>query len=184
VGRTLIAGFGNSLRGDDAFGVDVINRLAERGVARAGVDLMEVGTGGIRLAQELLTPCDRLIIVDAMTRGGAPGTLYVLEVEKVESVAQIDMHLAIPSRALSAAQALGVLPPTVILVGCEPLQVDELLSDLSEPVSRAVDEAVNRIEEILQSSPPSGAARGTSAHTPLSASAPALRGAPTFLALE
>ena len=149
--RTLIAGFGNSLRGDDAFGVDVIHRLGERGVARAGVDLMEVGTGGIRLAQELLTPCDRLIIVDAMTRGSPPGTVCVLKVEQVESAPQIDMHLAIPSRALAAAQALGVLPPTVILIGCEPLQVDELLSDLSEPVRRAVDEAVARIEEILQS---------------------------------
>ncbi len=150
MGRTLIAGFGNSLRGDDAFGIEVIGRLAERGVAREDVDLMEVGTGGIRLAQELLTPCERLIIVDAMTRGAAPGTVYVLEVEKVESVSQIDMHLAIPSRALSAAQALGVLPPTVVLIGCEPLQVDELLSELSEPVSRAIDEAVRRIEEILQ----------------------------------
>lgn len=160
MGRTLIAGFGNSLRGDDAFGVDVIRMLAIRGVAKAGVDLMEVGTAGIRLAQELLTPCERLIVVDAMTRGGAPGTLYVLEVEKVESVAQIDMHLAIPSRALSAAQALGVLPPTVVMIGCEPLQVDELLSELSEPVSRAVDEAARRIMEIL------------SAEVSLSASAP------------
>jgi len=154
VGRTLIAGFGNSLRGDDAFGVDVVRRLADRGAAQPGVDLMEVGTGGIRLAQELLTPCERLIIVDAMTRGGAPGTLYVLDVEKVERVAQIDMHLAIPSRALSAAQALGVLPQTVVLIGCEPLQVDELLSELSEPVSRAVDEAVRRIEEILSAKVP------------------------------
>jgi hydrogenase maturation protease len=160
--RTLIAGFGNSLRGDDAFGVDVIHRLAERGVAGPGVDLMEVGTSGLRLAQELLTPCDRLIIVDAMTRGGAPGTLYVLEVDHVESAPQIDMHLAIPSRALAAAQALGVLPPTVILIGCEPLEVDELLSELSEPVRQAVDEAVARIADILQSngSPASASSRG------------------------
>lgn len=148
--RTLIAGFGNSLRGDDAFGVDVIHRLAEHGVARPGIDLMEVGTGGIRLAQELLTPCDRLIVVDAMTRGGPPGSLYVLEVDDVESAPQIDMHLAIPSRALAAAKALGVLPASVILIGCEPLQVDDLLTELSAPVSRAVDDAVARIEEILQ----------------------------------
>lgn len=163
MGRTLIAGFGNSLRGDDAFGVEVIHRLAERGVAGPGVDLMEVGTGGIRLAQELLTPCDRLIIVDAMTRGGSPGTVYVLEVDQVEPVQQIDMHLAIPSRALAAAQALGVLPASVIVIGCEPLQVDELLSELSEPVRRAVDDAVARIEEILQSS-----------DSPVSASSPGI----------
>ena len=48
------------------------------------VELMEVGTAGIRLAQELLTPCDRLIIVDAMRRGDVPGTVYVVQVESVD----------------------------------------------------------------------------------------------------
>src|SRR5262245_35654245 len=67
--RTLVAGFGNVLRADDGFGVEVLRRLRERGPI-PGVDLIEIGTAGIRLAQELLTPYDRLIVVDAMTRGG------------------------------------------------------------------------------------------------------------------
>ena len=50
--RTLIAGFGNVLRGDDGFGVAVLRRLAERGLASESVELLDVGTGGIRLAQE------------------------------------------------------------------------------------------------------------------------------------
>jgi hydrogenase maturation protease len=66
--RTLVAGFGNVLRGDDGFGVAVIRRLQETELPLADVELMEVGTAGIRLAQELLTPYDRLIIVDAMAR--------------------------------------------------------------------------------------------------------------------
>ena len=107
--RTLIAGFGNVLRGDDGFGVEVVRRLGEDGLP-AGVDLMEVGTAGIRLAQELLTPYDRLIIVDAMARGGAPGTVYVTAVESVESAAEVDLHLAVPARALSVAKALGPCP--------------------------------------------------------------------------
>lgn len=154
--RTLIAGFGNVLRGDDAFGIEVIHRLEALGVGRVGrtgvqtsIELMEVGTGGIRLAQELLTPCDCLIIADAVTRGGAPGTVYVLEVESVELVNAVDMHVAIPSQALSVAQALGVLPPRVFLVGCEPLVVDELVWDISAPVRAAVDVAVARIQDLL-----------------------------------
>ncbi|MGI8548838.1 MAG: hydrogenase maturation protease [Gemmatimonadaceae bacterium] len=155
--RTLIAGFGNVLRGDDAFGVEVIHRLETLGVGRVdvhvdaqpGIELMEVGTGGIRLAQELLTPCDCLIIADAITRGGAPGTVYVLEVESVERVNQVDMHVAIPSHALSVAQALGVLPPRVVLVGCEPLVVDELMWDVSAPVRAAVEVAVEQIQNLL-----------------------------------
>ncbi len=153
MGRTLIAGFGNTLRGDDGFGVEVVRRLGDAGVARPGVELMEVGTAGIRLAQELLTPCDLLIIADAMTRGGAPGTVYVLEVDAVEAVQRVDMHVAIPSHALSVAKALGVLPAKVVLVGCEPMQVDEMTCDLTgeltPPVLAAVDVAVRRIHHLL-----------------------------------
>src|SRR5262249_60567317 len=108
--RTLIAGFGNVLRGDDGFGVEVIRRLEQRGPA-PGVELMEVGTAGVRLAQELLTPCDRLIIVDAMSRGGAPGTLYGVQGESVESVGEGDLHLAVPSRALAVAKGLRAPAP-------------------------------------------------------------------------
>ena len=148
--RTLIAGFGNELRGDDGFGVAVIRRLEEVGPLGDGVCLMAVGTGGIRLAQELLTPCDRLIVVDAMTRGGEPGAVYVLEVEGVEDVAAVDLHLAVPARALAVAKALGVLPPRVFMVGCEPGEVDELTMDLSPPVRAAVDAAVRRIRHLVE----------------------------------
>jgi len=153
LGRTLIAGFGNTLRGDDGFGIEVVRRLGDDGVGGPGIELMEVGTAGIRLAQELLTPCDLLIIADAMTRGGAPGTVYMLEVDAVEAVQRVDMHVAIPSHALSVAKALDVLPAKVILVGCEPMTVDEMTCDLTgeltPPVRAAVDVAVRRIHHLL-----------------------------------
>jgi hydrogenase maturation protease len=146
--RTLIAGFGNVLRGDDGFGVEVVRRLGELGPL-PGVDLMEVGTAGIRLAQELLTPYDRLVIVDAMTRGGPPGTVYVTAVESVESAAEVDLHLAVPARALSVAKALGALPREVFIVGCEPVEVDELTTALTPSVQAAVDTALGHIERLL-----------------------------------
>ena len=150
--RTLIAGFGNVLRGDDGFGVEVVRRLGEDGVP-PGVDLMEVGTAGIRLAQELLTPYDRLVIVDAMTRGGAPGTVYVTAVESVESAAEVDLHLAVPARALSVAKALGALPREVFIVGCEPAEVDELTTVLTPPVQAAVDTALAHVRRLLGEQP-------------------------------
>lgn len=147
--RTLIAGFGNVLRGDDGFGVAVLRRLAERGMASESVELLDVGTGGIRLAQQLLTPYDRLIIIDAATRGGQPGSVYVLAVEDVRPTRDIDLHTAVPSRALEVARALGRLPGEILLVGCEPASVDELTTELSPRVAAAVPLAVERIEELL-----------------------------------
>lgn len=151
--RILVAGFGNTLRGDDGFGVHVAHRLAADATLPADVSVMEVGTAGLRLAQELLTPCDLLIVVDAMQRGGRPGDLYLLEVDGVEAVTRVDMHAAIPSQALAIAKSLGVLPPRVVMVGCEPLEVDELTCDLTDemsaPVQKAVDEAVMRIHYLV-----------------------------------
>lgn len=147
--RTLVAGFGNVLCGDDGFGVEVIRRLREGDPPGDGVELMDVGTGGIRLAQELLSGYDRLIIVDAMARGGAPGSVYVLEVDAVEPARWVDMHLAVPATALSVAKALGALPPRVFLVGCEPGEVDELSTDLTAPVRAAVGAAIRHICALL-----------------------------------
>jgi len=147
--RILVAGFGNVLRGDDGFGVEVIRRLRESDVARSDVHFMEVGTAGIGLAQELLTPCDRLIIVDAMTRGGSPGSVYVTEVESVESATEVDLHLAVPARALAVAKALGALPREVYIVGCEPAEVDELTTELTPPVAAAVETALEHVRRLI-----------------------------------
>jgi hydrogenase maturation protease len=145
--RTLVAGFGNVLRGDDGFGVEVVRRLREDG-GLEGVDLMEVGTAGIRLAQELLTRYDRLVVVDAMRRGGAPGSVYVVAVESVEAPGEVDLHLAVPARALAVAKALDALPGQVFIVGCEPAEVDELSLELSPAVRVAVDTALGHVRRL------------------------------------
>jgi hydrogenase maturation protease len=150
VRRTLIAGFGNVLRGDDGFGVEIIRRL-EALPLPPEVTLMEIGTAGLRLAQELLSPYDHLIIVDAMTRGGTPGSLYALRVDDVAPVTEVDMHAATPSRALAIAKALGGLPAAVHLIGCEPNGVDDLGAALSPAVQRAIPPTLTRILALMGS---------------------------------
>lgn len=146
--RTLVAGFGNELRGDDAFGVLVIRHLADRPLP-SDVNLLEVGTGGLRLAQELLTPYDHLIVVDAVTRGRAPGTVYTLEITDVDTSGGVDMHAAVPDRALAIAKAIKALPPRVHLVGCEAGEVDELLAPPSPAVQHAIGEAAGRVLALI-----------------------------------
>ena len=147
--RVVVAAFGNELRGDDGFGIAVLRRIEASQQLEQHVTLLEVGTAGLRLAQELLTPCDRLIVVDAMARGGSPGTVYVLKVDDVAAAHDIDMHVAVPSRALSVAKALGALPAETFLVGCEPMDVDELNMELSDSVRAAVDVAANHVHSLI-----------------------------------
>lgn len=147
--RVVVAAFGNELRGDDGFGVAVLRRLERSGPRTPSVRFLEIGTAGLRLAQELLTPCDRLIVVDAMTRGREPGTVYVLEVDDVPAATSVDMHLAVPSQALAIAKVLGALPAEIFLVGCEPAQVDELSMELSARVQAAVDVAAAHVNRLI-----------------------------------
>ena len=106
--RVVVAAFGSELRGDDGFGLAVLRRMERRAATPPHVKLLEVGTAGLTLAQELLTPCDRLIVIDAMTRGGTPGTLYVLKVDDVPEARDLDMHAAVPAKALALARALDI----------------------------------------------------------------------------
>src|SRR5947209_3209759 len=74
------AGVGNIFLGDDAFGVEVAQRLARRPLP-AGVRVVDFGIRGLDLTYALLDPYDAVVLVDAAPRGNAPGTLYVLEPE-------------------------------------------------------------------------------------------------------
>jgi hydrogenase maturation protease len=155
---------GNTLRGDDGFGVAVARELESVEFPET-VDVTEVGISGVSMAQELLDGYDAFVLVDAMEAGGDPGTLHVerasapdLDQYSRREIAGFaaDMHQTDPAKILVLGEALGVLPDTVVLVGCEPGDTDDLADELSAPVRAAVPSAVDHIEQIvteLQSSP-------------------------------
>ena len=152
--RTLVAGIGNLLRGDDGFGPAVVHALLASPDVPQTIRAVEMGIGGIALVHELMDGYDALVIVDAVDRGGAPGTLYVLDVD-VPEVGDLspaerheltgDMHQAVPDRALIIARAAGVLPPHVRIIGCQPLETEEFSTELSDVVAAAVPRALEAI---------------------------------------
>ena len=79
-GRTLVAGVGNIFLCDDAFGVEVVSRLADHPVPD-GVQIRDFGIRGVHLVYDLLDGCDLFVLVDVAARGEPPGTVTVLEVE-------------------------------------------------------------------------------------------------------
>ena len=144
--RILVAGVGNVLRGDDGFGPAVIARLGD---LPPGVETVETGIGGVALLQDLLAGCDALVLVDAVDRRAAPGTLFELEPEVGEAVHVADVHLANPDRVLSIAKTMGALPARVRIVGCQPGEVDELEGRLSPEVDAAADRAVVLVRRLI-----------------------------------
>lgn len=144
--RVLVAAVGNVLRGDDGFGPAVAARLPP---LPEGAEVIETGIGGVALLQELLAGCDGLILIDAVDRGAPPGTVFLIEPEVGEAEHVPDLHLLNPERVLTMAKALGCLPPRVLIVGCQPADVDELDERLSPPVERAVEVAAKRVREAV-----------------------------------
>ncbi len=155
--RTLVAGVGNVLRGDDGFGVAVAERLA-RSSLPDGVTVVETGIAGIALVQELQQGWDALVVVDAVDRGRPPGTVMVIEPEIVDVGALswderndviADMHLATPERVMVLARALGVLPSWVRIVGCQPNDAESVRQGLSADVGAAVGLAAAEVLRLL-----------------------------------
>ena len=140
---------GNLLRGDDGFGIRVLERMSYLQLPR-GVELYEAGGAGIALVQKLMEGYDACIIVDAAKCNGAPGTLYRLMPDVPMVPGSIGMHELNPSKVLALARAMGALPSDVVLIGCEPQETDELCQELSAPVAKAVDQAVEMIFQELQ----------------------------------
>ena len=151
--RILIAGVGNVLKADDAFGVEVARRLEAMELPEQ-VRVVETGIGGIALVQELQDGFDALIVADAVDRGRPPGTIMLIQPDVVDVHALswgekhdllADAHLATPERVFMLSRALGVLPERLLMVGCQPVDADALGTEMSEPVQMAVGVAVNEI---------------------------------------
>ena len=152
--RILVAGIGNIFLGDDAFGVAVAQRLAQHSLPE-GVRVADFGIRSFDLAYALLDDPDAAILVDATPRGGAPGTLYLIEPDldapESSGTPLPDAHSLNPVAVLQLVSQLGGRPRRLLVVGCEPaaLESEDGRIGLSEPVQAAVDEAVRLIESLV-----------------------------------
>lgn len=149
--RVLVAGIGNVFLGDDGFGVAVAQRLGRESLPE-GTKVVDFGIRGVHLAFELLTPLDLLVLVDATSRSGPPGTLYVIDPAEDSSTPTDapDGHSMDPRAVLLAVKQMGGTLPRTRIVGCEPADVSEGMS-LSDPVQQAIEPAVAMIRRLIES---------------------------------
>jgi len=150
--RILVAGIGNIFLGDDAFGVEVVQRLLRRSLPDE-VQVVDFGIRGLDLTYALLDGYETVILVDAAPRGGPPGTLYVVEPNREMPTPDIAIegHNLDPVNVLRLAEAMGGRVERLLLVGCEPMPLsdDEMSMEMSAPVRAAVDEAVALVELLV-----------------------------------
>jgi hydrogenase maturation protease len=158
----LVAGIGNIFLSDDGFGVEVAKRLTED-VVPEQIRIADYGIRGVHLAYELLNGYEILVLIDAISRGGAPGTVYVIE-PNIEQAASngptteaivegrspvMDSHSMDPGAVFALLRTLGGEIPKVVVVGCEPATVEDGIG-LSIEVEGAVGKAVEVVRGLVE----------------------------------
>jgi len=150
----LIAGIGNIFMADDAFGCEVIRALSESS-AWPEVAIHDFGIRSYDLAYALIEDYQAVILVDAVSRGAAPGTVFLIEPEIALSTpaepANVDPHSMDPVLVIRLAEQLGGIKAKLYLVGCEPgaLDSDDGQMGLSPCVQAAVPDAVTMINSLV-----------------------------------
>lgn len=142
--RTVIIGYGNPIRGDDAVGWMVANQLSAR---LSDNDQIEVVAAHQILPEqvELLRKSDRVIFIDA-DLSLLPGEVSIDSISAASSDVQI--HTMEPVHLLRLCQQLYQVCPTAFFVriGCTDFEYRESLSAL---LQAKLDEIVDTVLTIL-----------------------------------
>lgn len=139
-----VLGIGNVLWADEGFGVRCIETLQQRYEFAPHVQLIDGGTQGLYLVQHV-QQADRLLIFDAIDYGLPPGELKLIEDEDVPrfmGAKKMSLHQTGFQEVLMLAQLTEHYPAQVLLIGCQPEEIDDYGGSLRPAVKQALEDAL------------------------------------------
>ena len=143
--RIVVLGVGNLLASDEGVGPHFIARLERRWELPAAVRAIDGGTSAMDLLDDL-SHLDLLLIVDAVAGDARPGTVHVLEGDRIPEffTLKLSPHQVGLSDVLATLRWNGESPREIVIVGVEPASFD-----LSMDLSPAVEEALSTVEGLV-----------------------------------
>jgi hydrogenase maturation protease len=153
--RILVLGLGNILISDEGLGVHALRWLEANCKLPPEVELVDGGTGGLSLLP-LLSSVDVLIVIDAITLGKEPGTIYCFSEEILTNqslLEKISTHEISFADILSILQLKGDKPKKIFLLGMEPKSL-EVGTELSEEVKKNIPKLCQLVLEKINESMP------------------------------
>lgn len=146
--RLLVIGCGNLTAGDDGAGLEILRRL--EALAEPGCALRRLPMSDIEIF-DLLGDADMILIVDAVSSGAAPGTLYLLTLPSAtlerRSVSTLSSHGWGLRESIELARALGRRLPRLVVLGVE-VGTLELGVGRSAAVERAIAAVVENFPRL------------------------------------
>lgn len=148
--RIAVLGIGNLLLKDEGIGVHLVQKLAGN-VNNTKVDLIDAGTSP-ELLSLLDGNIDKLIIVDAVKAGNAPGTIYRFSPDNVDvnPTPRFSLHDIGVLDNLKTMALLNRLPKSTVIIGVEPKTISfglELSPEVEEKLPEIVSLVLKEIEE-------------------------------------
>ena len=147
----VVLGIGNLLWADEGFGVRCIEALQQRYEFARHVELIDGGTQGLYLIQ-FVQSADALLIFDAIDYGLTPGELKLVrddDVPRFMGAKKMSLHQTGFQEVLSLAQLTGKFPERVLLIGCQPQELEDYGGSLRPVVKAAMEDALRLgIEEL------------------------------------
>lgn len=141
----LILGIGNVLWADEGFGVRCVETINEQYRFGDNVQLMDGGTQGIYLVQHV-QKADILVVFDAIDYGIEPGTLKLIhddDVPKFMGAKQMSLHQTGFQEVLAMAEFTGGYPEKLLLIGCQPVELEDFGGSLRDVVKDKVQPAID-----------------------------------------
>ncbi len=140
----VVLGIGNVLWADEGFGVRCVEALQARWDFAPHVQLVDGGTQGLYLLP-LVQGARRLLIFDAVDYGLEPGTLKIVrndEVPRFLGAKKMSLHQTGFQEVLMLAKLAGRYPDEVLLVGCQPAELEDYGGSLRPVVKAALERAL------------------------------------------
>lgn len=142
--RVLILGIGNLLWADEGFGVRCVEAMATRYALPEGVTLLDGGTQGLYLLP-FLEEADALIVFDAIDYGLPPGTMKIVRDDEVPAfmgAKKMSLHQTGFQDVIATATLMGYRPAKMVLIGCQPVELEDFGGGLRPAVAARIPEAL------------------------------------------
>jgi hydrogenase 3 maturation protease len=147
VRRLLVLGIGNEFKGDDGAGIVLARRLKRKW--RSSEKLCSIDGGSTPensiSAIRRFNP-SHVLLVDAANMELPPGTIRVIEKERISGLAISTHGLSLKVVAEYLEKMIGT---KVIVVGIQPLRV-ELGKGVSRPVAASLDSLEHMISNLME----------------------------------
>ena len=150
--KTLVVGIGSPILADDGVGIHAAR--AVKAALGDRVDVVELGTGGLALL-DVIEGYDRLILIDAIVTGAAPGTIHQLTEGDATKTAHLGAgHEAdLPTALAMGRRALGDrMPADVIVLGIEAEDLTCFAEVLTARVAASLPEAIDCVRRVARPS--------------------------------